>query len=815
MAIDGDLNEDETCRAYVLPALAHAGWNDDQIRSQYRINDGKIVATARRHAPGRPLIADYVLEYRADLPIGVVEAKRTRISAADGIEQAKRYALRLGLPFAYATNGQTIYEIDLLAGRINTVAAFPSPADLWARFQSHEVIDSELTARLVQAPFNHQLRNWDNSVKRPRYYQRLAVNRALAAIGRDQKRILLTLATGTGKTMVAFQIVAKLRQAGWIPGRKPRVLYLADRNILADQPRIDYFTPAFRDVVHRIQGEAVRGRQVYFALYQSLTAGDPPLFQQYPRDYFDLIIVDECHRGSARESSEWRAILEYFSPATHLGMTATPVDQGDAVTHSYFGNPVYTYSLAQGIDDGFLAPYRVRRVRLNVDMTGFRPEPGQLDKYGNEIPDRLYTPQQYERIMVLLERTEEAARYLTDYLHSTDRMAKTIVFCENNDHAHRMRVALTNANSDLVQRYPNYVVRITSADETPGQAHLDDFRRQDTRQPVIAVTSRLLSTGVDIPSVRNIVIFRRITSMPEFKQTIGRGTRLCLEVGKGSFDIIDFVESTVLFNDPAFDGPPLRIQQDEIDDQGRILESEDATPEPEADDEVGEPEPDYSPEEGGEFDPADEDSGGIVDDPDMIDRVRAEAVKRFYVDGVEVYKWGEAFYQLESDGRTMRLVTYRQFVHDRVRELHLEPSDLRARWAVAASRRALTEALEASGIAIEELTEKLQNPDVDVIDLLLNAAWGLPLVSREERVVRMRREHRAFFAAFAPEAQQVLDALLDKFEHHGSTELSAQALRVAPLATMGSVTDLTDRFGGAEQFHSALNDLTRRLFEVA
>ncbi|MEV7777847.1 EcoAI/FtnUII family type I restriction enzme subunit R [Kitasatospora sp. NPDC088351] len=815
------MNEQETCQAFVLPALAEAGWQDDQIRSQYRINNGRIVATARRHAPGDPLIADYVLELSPDLPIGVVEAKRTRISAADGIQQAQRYARKLGLPFAYATNGQVIYEIDMQNPGMREIDRFPSPDELWARYQVGETVDTPLGAELIRAPYDRSLRNWDNSIKRPRYYQRIAVNRTLAAIARGQKRILLTLATGTGKTMVAFQVVAKLRNSRWTGDRKPRVLYLADRNLLIDQPKDEYFTPAFGEDVHKISGgKAVRGRKIFFALYQSLDNGgksdEEALFKQYDHDYFDLVIVDECHRGSSREESKWRAILEHFSSAVQIGLTATPVSNKDADTYEYFGEPVYTYSLADGIGDGYLAPYRVRRVRLNVDMTGYQPAPGQLDKYGNEIPEKLYTPQQYERVMVILERTEAAAQYLTEYLRATDPMAKTIVFCENNDHAHRMRMALHNANADLVRQYPDYVFRIVDADGPHGKAKLDEFRKQDTEEPVIAVTSKLLTTGVDMPSVRNIVLLRRIISMPEFKQTIGRGTRLCLEAGKGSFDIIDFVEATVLFNDPDFDGPPLHVRRDTVDEQGHLL-----TPEPtetagsEVEEEVAEPDPGYEEEEGGELPPeSSATSGSIVDDPDRVDQIRAGG-KRFVVNGVEVFKWGEAHFQLDSDGRTMKLITYRQWVHDRVLELNLEPGQLRAQWASARSRRVLVDALAKADIEVEELAAKLQNPDVDPVDLLLNAAWGLPLVSREERVVRVRREQREFFASFAPEAQQVLDAMLLKFVEYGSTELSAQTLQVPPFTGMGSVTELAARFGDAQKLHSAIDELGKHLFEVA
>jgi type I restriction enzyme R subunit len=373
------MNEQETCRTLVVPKLTAAGWSKRQIREQYRITNGKIIASVRRHRPGDPLVADYVLEYSDDLPLAVVEAKRTKVDAAAGIEQAKRYAQRLELPVAYATNGHEIWEIEI-GGAIGRRSGSPSPDELWARFCESEGVESQLEAEMLLAPFDASLRDYNLERKRPRYYQRIAVNRALRAIAHGQRRILLTLATGTGKTMVALQLVAKLRKSGWTAGRMPRVLYLADRNLLIDQPKDDYFAHAFGDVVHKIsRGHAQRSREVYFALYQSLERGDEQtLFSQYEKDYFDLVIVDECHRGSAGSSSQWRRILEHFDDAVQIGLTATPIRRDDVDTFGYFGNPVYEYSLRDGIEDGFLAPYRVRRVRLNIDMTGFRPTPGSV-----------------------------------------------------------------------------------------------------------------------------------------------------------------------------------------------------------------------------------------------------------------------------------------------------------------------------------------------------------------------------------------------------------------------------------------------------
>lgn len=808
------MSEQETCRAFVVPKLRAAGWDKRQIREQYRITNGKIIASVRRHRSGNPLVADYVLEYRDDVPLAVVEAKRTKVDSAAGIEQAKRYAQQLEVPVAYATNGHEIWEIEI-GGAICQRPDFPSPDELWERFCQSEGVESPLEKEMLLAPFDSSLRDYSLERKRPRYYQRIAVNRALRAIARGQRRILLTLATGTGKTMVALQLVAKLRKSGWTAGRMPRVLYLADRNILIDQPKDDYFVPAFKDVVHKIsKGHAQRSREVYFALYQSLDRGDEQaLFSQYEKDYFDLIIVDECHRGSASSSSQWRHILEHFDEAVQIGLTATPIHRDNVDTFGYFGNPVYEYSLREGIDDGFLAPYRVRRVRLNIDMTGFRPSEGQRDVAGDVIPDKLYTPKQYERVLAVLNRTEAAARYLTQYLHDTDRMGKTIVFCENNDHANRMRVALINANLDMVAQYENYVCRITDADGDAGKALLDEFSKIDSNEPVIVTTSQLLTTGIDLPSVKNIVLFRRIGSMPLFKQIIGRGTRLCLEAHKGSFDIIDFVEATRLFNDPAFDGPPLRVIEDETDEQGVRIASEEQAGEDDAE-QVAEAEAEYETQDEGPLPDGPARSPVLsTEDDDTADQIMAHG-KRIYVDGVEVYVWNDVHYQLESDGRTLRLVEYHEFVRDRVLSMNLSPTDLRTQWAVARSRAALREELQSWAIEPEDLMAKLGHSEADPLDLLINAAWGLPLVSRAERALRVRREHQQFLESFGSQARVVLDALLDKFTEHGAEELSARALRVPPFTEMGNVIKLGGLFGGRDALHGAIDNLGRHLFDV-
>lgn len=803
--------EDETCREFVLPALHDAGWTDDQISDEYPITGGRIRATARYFEREMPLRADYALEFTPGLVIGVVEAKRTRKNAGDGIEQAKRYARLLDVPFAYATNGKEIFEIDRATGLITQPRGFPSPKALWDRYRGAAGIQEGLESDLLLAPFNDRLRNWDNTPKLPRYYQRVAVNRALHALARGDKRVLLVLATGTGKTLVAFQVVAKLWESQWTPGRKPRVLYLADRNILVDQPKDEYFAPVFGDAVYKLGGgDARRGRSIYFALYQSMEHGDEgALFEAFPRDHFDLIIVDECHRGSAADASRWRRILDHYSPATQIGMTATPISDRERDTFGYFGNPVYTYSLAQGIEDGFLAPYRVRKVRLNVDMTGWRPEPGQHDLYGNEIPDDLYTPREYERVLAILERTGEAANYLTEFLHRTGRMGKTIVFCENNDHAHRMRVALNNANADMARRYENYVFRITDADGPPGRALLDEFRKVDTDEPVIAVTSRLLTTGVDIPTMRNIVLFRRIGSTPEFKQIVGRGTRVFEEAGKFAFDIVDFVDATRKFNDPLFDGPPMRVVHDDTDDNGNITDS--VTEDDAEDEQVREPESEYRQQDHG---PLRSDDGRGQAGGENAEQIRARG-RRLYVDGVDVYVWGDAYYIAEGDGHRLRMVEYRQYVRDRLLRLNLSATDLRAQWAHAKSRSELTRILSGEGIDVEDLAEHLDEPGADALDLLLHLAWQLPVISRAERARRVRRLHQKFLESFAPEARRVLELILEKYEAHGVEEVSPKSLRVPPFTTMGQPAELAARFGGPTGLREALDELGKLLYDVA
>ncbi|MCL4291363.1 MAG: DEAD/DEAH box helicase family protein [Thermoleophilia bacterium] len=782
--------ESDTCRDYVLPGLTAAGWNQDQVVEQYVIADGRIAPTARRHRRDRPLRADYLLEVEPGFAVAVVEAKREYKLPTDGLGQAKRYALRLGLPLAYSTNGKGIAEHDFDTGAETLLDAFPSPEEAWRRYRAWKGIVDDQRAEILRFPFSRALRNPDGTVKEPRSYQRVAIQRALEAITNGNKRALLTMATGTGKTFVAMQIVWKLWSKRWPGDRRPRILYLADRNILVDQPIQREFQPVFGDAIWKVRGAVRTGREIYFALYQSLAdTGDTlGIFRDYPADYFDLVIVDECHRGSARDESSWREILERFAPATQLGMTATPKRDDNVDTYRYFGDPVYQYSLAEGIEDGFLAPYRVRRVVLSPDAYGWAPEEDQLDRFGREIPPGVYETPQFERVVSLLARTELAARHLTDFLRRTDRMAKTIVFCVDSEHADQMRAAIHRANSDLTRQYPNYVVRIVAAEGDVGAEHLGDFADAESDAPVIATTSKLLSTGVDLPTVRNIVLFKPIGSIVEFKQIIGRGTRLYPDADKLSFEIIDYSGATRLFEDPGFDGPPERIVEEEVDDEGRLVEPL----------EVAEPEPEYGEKE----------TAGAEE---LEDR----GARKLYVDETEVYVAAEGFYLPDAESGRLRLVEYGDYVGDQVRRLFPRPDDLRARWRTANGRDEVVELLQARGIAFEEIAERAGIPDADPFDLLVHVAWNAPVTSRRQRAQRLRREHADFLGSFTPEAREILEELVEKYADHGITQLDdLRVLEVPPLPEYGNPVEIAARFGGPEALREAVDELSELVYSA-
>jgi type I restriction enzyme, R subunit len=778
-------NEADTCRDFVIPKLEAAGW-EDRFVEQFPITDGRIIPTRSGHRrEAERLRADYLLEHRAGVPVAVVEAKRLYRRSADGLQQAKRYAERLDIPFAYSTNGQEIVEHDYDTGLDRMLAEFPTPDELWGRYRAWKGIADDAVAVDLVLPFNRTLRNADGTVKEPRYYQTVAINRIIQAIRSGDRRVLVTMATGTGKTFVSLQVVWKLWSSAWVEGRKPRILYLADRNVLVDQPISREFKPVFGDAVWKVQGTARTSREIYFALYQALSGSgdDLGLFHDYPSDFFDLIVVDECHRGSARDESSWRAILNHFSSAAQLGMTATPLRDDNVDTYRYFGDPIFEYSLAQGIEDGFLAPYRVRRVVLSPDALGWAPEQGQLDRYGREIPEGLYTSRQFERIVSLLSRTEAAARHLTDYLQRSDPYGKTVVFCVDSEHAEQMRMALNNANADLARQHPDYVVRIVSDEGDLGRMHLGNFIDTESRTPVIATTSKLLSTGVDAPTVRNVVLFKPIGSMVEFKQIIGRGTRLYPDEDKLSFEIIDYSGATSLFEDPDFDGPPESVAVDEVDDEGTVVEPP----------VLEQPEPLFGDEE--------------TED----DAVAERAHRKFYVDEGDAFVTAEGFYLPDLEAGRLRLVEYRAYVADSVRALFPSPQDARGRWSTPEGRSEVRDALARRGIDLQEAADRLQLPDVDPVDLLVYVAWNEPVTSRRDRARRARQA--PFLHDLVLAARQVLEELLDKYAEHGIEQLEdLSVLRIPPISDHGTVFEIADLFGGQDALRQAVHALQSELY---
>lgn len=656
---------------------------------------------------------------------------------------------------------------------------------LQQRLKHAENIQSQIVERFL-TPYYHL------SGKSPRYYQEIAINRAVQAILQGKPRALLTLATGTGKTVVAFQICWKLWSSRWNSTgeaqRRPRILYLADRNILVDDPKDKIFAP-FGDARHKIEGEAIKSREMYFATYQAIARDErrPGLYRDYPKDFFDLIIVDECHRGSARDESNWREILEYFSPAFQIGMTATPMREDNRDTYRYFGNPIYTYSLRQGIDDGFLAPYKVHRVVTTVDATGWRPSKGELDRYGREIPDTEYGTPDFERKVALKVRTEAIARNLTEFLKGTDRYGKTIVFCVDQEHAEDMRKALNNCNADLAKQHPEYVVRVTADEGRTGRSYLDRFTELETTVPAIVTTSQLLTTGVDVQTCKNVVLARTINSMTEFKQIIGRGTRVRDDYGKLYFNILDYTGSaTRLFADPDFDGEPALITEEEMNEAGETVKETIEKKE----EIITDPLP----------------VGIPPDEPE-------EPRRKFYVDKGSVEIAAHFVYELDAEGKQLRVVKFADYTGEKVRNMCPSAADLRSKWSNSEERAAIIEALENRGIALEELISASKQPDADPFDLLCNVAYSAPIRTRRERADRLRKEQKAFFGRYGQHARAILDEILDKYVEYGTAQFEIpDILKVPPISDRGTVTDITKMFGGAEKLRAAVGEMQALLY---
>ncbi|WP_297218252.1 EcoAI/FtnUII family type I restriction enzme subunit R [uncultured Desulfovibrio sp.] len=770
MATPFPLSEEDTKLRYITPDIMRAGWDiHTQIRMEYYFTEGRVVVhgTQARRMEGRK--ADYLLSYRANMPLAIVEAKRHDQPLGAGMTQAVEYAARLDIPFAYSSNGRGFLEHDMLTGRESELPrhAFPSPEALWQRLLAHKSLMPE-TQAIVDQPWY-----FGEDAHTPRYYQRIAVNRAVEAIARGQKRLLLVMATGTGKTYTAFQIIYRL----WKSGARRKVLFLADRNFLVDQTMNQDFRPfgnKMHKIVHRRLDSAY---EIYLALYQQL-AGDEneEPFRQFQPGFFDLIIVDECHRGSARENSRWRRILDYFSGATQIGLTATPRESEDVSTSGYFGPPVYTYSLRQGIDDGFLAPYKVIRVMLDKDLDGWRPGPGVIDDYGNEIEDRDYNVRDYDRNLIIDDRTLAVARRVSEFLKDNDRFAKTIVFCANIDHAERMRQALVNENADLVARHPRYVMRITG-DNPQGKAQLDNFLDPDSPFPVIVTTSRLLTTGADCKTCKLIVLDNVINSMTEFKQIIGRGSRLRPENGKWFFTIMDFRDACRLFADPDFDGDPLPPDDPALPDDPPL--------------------PD---------DPALPPGGDSARPP----RPETERQPTPRIHGVDVSIVHE---QVQYYGEDGKLVTESLIDYSRrnIRQKFATLDTFLHAWNVEARKQAIVEELSRQGVPLAMLREVSGKTDIDDFDLICHIAFDQKPLTRAERAARVRK--RDYLHRYSEQARAVLSALLDKYQDAGISQLEdLGVLALPPFNRMGSPRSLADLFGGRQGLLDALRGLEAEIY---
>ncbi len=789
------LNEADTCRVHVTPKIREAGWEQHphSITEQKTFTDGRVEVRGSSIRRGEQKRADYLLRYTRDFPIAVVEAKPESDPPGRGMQQAKEYAEILGLKFAYATNGHQIIEFDYLTGQESELSVYPPPAELFSRLKASQGIEEE-TAEKLLTPYHHVLGYT------PRYYQEIAINRAVQAILQGKRRNLLTMATGTGKTVVAFQVSWKLWNARWNregAHRKPRILFLADRNILIDDPKDKTFAP-FGDARHKIEGEAIKSREMYFAIYQAIAKDSrrPGLYREYSKDFFDLIIVDECHRGSARDDSNWREILEYFEPAFQLGMTATPLREDNRDTYEYFGNPLYTYSLRQGIDDGFLAPYRVHRVVTQADAAGWRPSKGEIDRFGREIPDEEYHTKDFERVIALRARTEAITRHLAEFMKRTDRFAKTIVFCVDQEHASEMRHALNNLNADLVMQHPDYVARVTSEEGRIGKGHLSRFQELETTSPVILTTSQLLTTGVDAPTCKSIVLARVVNSMTEFKQIIGRGTRMREDYGKTWFNIIDYTGSaTQNFADPDFDGFPEMEEEITIDENGYEIGGEELSHETGDNAQAEEP-GEYEtcttagPGEGGGGEP-----------------------RKYYVDGGHIEIAAHLVYELDANGNQLRVVQFTDYTAEKVRTLFTSMDELHDQWADPLKREEILLELEERGITFKELVEVTGQPDADPLDLLCHLAFDMPLRTRRERADYLRKNRPDFFDQFGPDARNILAALLDKYTDFGPSEFSIpDALQLPPISEHGNVMEITNLFGGAPQMKQAVDRLQALLY---
>ena len=767
-----DLTEEDIKLRFITPSLQKSEWDiQSQIRCEYYYTDGKINVRENVASRGKGKKVDYLLSYRSNMPIAIVEAKDNKVTVSHGIQQAIGYAVDLDIPFAYSSNGSGFYEHDRITGKEREIKLdeFPTPEELWNRYKVEKNLTEEET-KIITQPYYYM-----SAFKTPRYYQRIAINKTVEAIAKGQKRILLVMATGTGKTFTAFQIIHRLYSSG----AKKKILYLADRNILIDQTIQNDFKP-FQKVMTKIENRKMDSSyEIYMSLYHQLRSNEQEVYKQFKPDFFDLIIVDECHRSSARDDSNWHEILNYFSSATQIGMTATPKETNDISNIAYFGEPIYTYSLKDGIEDGFLAPYKVIKVGLDKDLEGYRPEKGKLDEDGYEVEDKEYTVHDFDRKIVIDERTKVVAKRITEYLKATDRYARTIVFCVDTEHALRMRDALANENSDMMKVNPSYVIRITSNDDY-GKTKLDDFIDSNTTYPVIATTSKLLSTGVDTKTVKLIVLDEEIQSMTEFKQIIGRGTRLLPNKGKEFFTIMDFRNNSEKFADPAFNGPAesiINIDGGDLDDV-------------------------KSPKEYG--------IDKIKSELPINGAVDQEGFKKVYIKGVDVSILNETIKYYDADGKLIT-ESIMEYSKKNLKRLYENHDGFEQEWFKADSKKEFLEHLMSEGVMVDAVFNKVNDNNIDIFDILSNMAYDEKALTKEDRIEKV--EESSLLNEYNDKQKNVIEELLNVYKSKNIIELeNIKLLEIKNFNKFGGLVPIINLFGGKDKYLGMISKLENLLY---
>lgn len=781
-------SERDICTKFITPAIIEAGWDSDQIREEVTFTKGRIIVRGKLHTRGEQKRADYILYYKSNIPIAVIEAKDNSHKVGDGIQQAINYAEILSVPFAFSSNGDAFLMHDGtgLSSNIEQeikLHEFPTPETLWTLYCRYKNLNAE-ASKIVEVPYYD-----DGSGRVPRYYQVNAINKTIEAVAKDQKRILLVMATGTGKTYTAFQIIWRL----WKSGHKKRILFLTDRNALIDQTKTNDFKPFGQSMTQISKRQIDKSYEIYLSLYQAVTSNEEEknIYKQFTPGFFDLVIIDECHRGSAAEDSAWREVLDYFSPATHIGLTATPKETKDISNINYFGEPIYSYSLKQGIEDGFLAPYKVVRIDIDKDIQGWRPKKGHVDKNGLLIEDRIYNQLDMDKTLVLDNRTKLVAKKITEFLSSTDPYAKTIVFCDDIDHAERMRHALVNLNPDKVQENRKYIMRITG-DEAEGKKELDNFIDPEQRYPVIATTSKLMSTGVDAQTCKLIVLDQHIRSINEFKQIIGRGTRVNEDYNKYWFTIMDFKKATELFADPSFDGEPVMIYEPKVDQ----------SPVP----------PDFEPNDPNS--PIESQTKNLQEGIDSDEEDPAsfdECGKRikYRVDNVDVFVLAQRVQYYGADGRLIT-ESIKDFTRKTVKKNYQSLDQFLQRWKSSHRKSTIVKELERHGILLEALAEEV-GKDLDPFDLICHVAFDQPALTRQERAREVKK--RNYFSKYEERARNVLNALLDKYADQGIEGIEdIKILTIDPFRNMGTPNELIAAFGDKSAYVSAVDELAHILY---